>query len=109
LASTVNPAPSFATLSPCDIHTVPFGLQPGEEALRIDHLHLGAAVLGTSLRRLDLSAGVLRKPLQAVADPEHGHPLLQDRRIEVGRVVLVDRARATAEDHGRRAHVLERE
>jgi hypothetical protein len=75
----------------------------------VGDVQLGPPILGAFLGWCDRTPGVLAHPLQAIADAEHRHALLQDGRIECRGVVFVDRARATAQDHGLRPHVLERE
>ena len=62
----------------------------------------GLAELGDA-GALDAAAEVERHQLRAVADAEHGHAELEERRVDPRRVVGVDRRRAAAEDERRRA------
>jgi len=75
-----------------------------EQPCALHHVEFRAPVLGAFLRRRDLAAGVLRHPLQPVADAQYGHALLQDRGIERRRIVFVHRTRATREDDRLRPH-----
>ena len=50
---------------------------------------------------LDGAAEVPRHQLHPVTDPERGHAELEDRGIEVGSVVAIDRRRPAGEDESR--------
>ena len=52
---------------------------------------------------LDGAAEVLRHQLHAVADAEHGHAELEQLRVDLRRVVGVDRRRPAAQDQRERA------
>ena len=79
----------------------------GEESSLVVHDEMRAAEL-TAFGALDAAAEFVGNRLKAVADPEHRHRLAvvlqtEHGRVEPGRAVVVDRARAAGEDDALRA------
>ncbi len=100
-ASTRNPSGAAVTESPWDIHTVCSAGMLGEQGAGVGHGHRGPAVLPRAGVR-DLAAQALGHQLEAVAHPEHGYAGVEERRVEAGRALGVDRGGPAGEDHGLR-------
>ena len=77
-----------------------------EQRRGLGDLDLGAAELAV-MAALDLAAELLRHRLLAVADAEHRHAGLIERRRRQRRARLVHRGRTAGEDHALGAHVGE--
>ena len=70
----------------------------GQQPARVGHSELRAPELA-HLGALDTAAQLQRDELHAVADAEHRHPELEQRRLERRRAVGVHRGRAAGQDH----------
>ncbi len=96
---TVIPAGACETESPWLIQT---DWSVGCPLNRVDEVSRIARGRGPELREPGLLDRATEGPghgLEAVAHAEHRHPGLEQRGVEGGRTLLVDRRRATGQDH----------